>query len=135
MRKAMRAKTFVNSILDKDIPYKQPIGITCVSRDRYPCSFSSGCFSHDGFSPTGMYVELYEGAKYIPRVDELTKFDGETHGEDITRTNTAYTIFTNKESFEKRMQSLMTVIKTKDNFPLFIRDLSKLKWNHNEECS
>jgi len=124
----MRTKTFINSILDKDIPERPPIGITCVSRDRhrYPNSFSFGYFLTGGFSPTGMYVELSQGASYFPRADKLTKFDGEIHGEDITRANNTYTIFTNKESFEKRMQSLMSVIKTKNNFSLFVRDLSKL---------
>jgi hypothetical protein len=117
----MNSKEFFLSAADGKITVNQPIGI--ISLDR-PHTFVAAYFRR-GIFPSRRYnldLSLNQALGYIPSSDKIVKNIRSWYFRDETET-----IFTDKERFEEKMQSLMTEVTKKDNFPLFIRDLSKLE--------
>lgn len=120
----MKSKEFILSFLDGKIQRGQPLGIVSV-KNEYPQEFFSGYFRRGAF-PSSKYtlgLELNNHSSYVPSEDKICSYSGIWHVDDENET-----IFTDKESFENRMQDLMVPVLKKDNFPLFIRNLSRMDW-------
>jgi len=118
----MNSKEFFSSVADGEITVNQPIGLISV-KNEYPETFVAAYFRRGTF-PHGKYnlcLDFNQPLEYTPSTDRI---DANFHGWYVR--DETDTIFSNKENFEKRMQSLMTVVIKKNNFPLFVRDLSKL---------
>jgi hypothetical protein len=118
----MDSTKFILNYLDGKIQRKQSIGIISVENN-VPKEFALGYF-RKGIFPYGEYplgLELGNRSRYNVPEDKIDSYFKIWQVDDKNET-----IFTDKESFERKMQSLMKVIVKKDNFPLFVRDLSKL---------
>jgi len=118
----MNSRQFILDFLDGKIQRSQPIGIVSV-KSEYPKEFAAGYFKR-GIFPSDKYtlgLHLGSHSRYITSEDKIDTHFGAWHVDDENET-----IFTNKKRFEETMENLMTKVKTKDNFPLFVRNLSKL---------
>jgi len=118
----MNSRQFILNFLDGKIQRTQPIGIVGV-KNEYPKEFAAGYFIR-GIFPFNNYtlgLNLGSRSRYTASEDKIDTHFGTWYVDDENET-----IFTNKKRFEETMESLMTKVKTKDNFPLFVRDLSKL---------
>ena len=121
----MKSRQFILNFLDGKIQRKQPIGVIAVKND-YPQSFASGNFAR-GIFPSGKYslgLELENKSCYVPSKDEINNYFRKWEVDDENET-----IFTDKKGFEETMQKLMVPIVKKNNFPLFVRDLSRLGYD------
>ena len=118
----MDSRQFILNFLDGKIQKNQPIGIVGV-KNEYPKEFAAGYFLRGMFPSRGynLALRLSNSSWYITSKDRIKTQFGIWYIDDETET-----IFTNKKTFEEKMESLMRVVTKKDNFPLFIRDLSKL---------
>jgi hypothetical protein len=118
----MKSKEFFSNVVDGNISIGQPIGLISIENN-YPQTFVAAYFRRGTF-PLSKYklsLGLSQALEYTPSSDTIDHI----HGWYVV--DETDTLFSNRKRFEKTMQNLMTKVETKkDNFPLFVRDLSKL---------
>jgi hypothetical protein len=105
---------------------RQPIGIVDF-RPHHLRSFTSGYFLSGSFKPNdniypNLDLKLADGIMYNCGTDWIERKI------TVCPCRSDYnSIYTNKEEFENKMNSLTVGIENKDKLPLFVRDMSKLK--------
>jgi len=138
----MKSIEFVSAVLNGKIFQYQPLGIINI-QDEKPTVFTAGRFSDGRFvpqsetqghflsTPTYLRLRFSEMVRYRPQEDNVKIIDSTGYitglpRNQITIKDEKDTIYTSREQFENKMNKLMKTVKTKENFPLFVRDLSKI---------
>jgi len=129
----LKSNSFISAIQRSKIIASQALGIISEKEDK-PNYFLAGILHNvkiipaAGCSvPTHVEIKFSDYSQYIPKDDKTLVRWVAGEPNHVAIHDHQDSVYPNKDEFVNEMNRLMEKVETKDNFPLFVRNLSKLR--------
>lgn len=130
----MKSMDLISAIQERKIIASQALGMIRTVVEEKPTYFLAGSLYRVEIEPalepslfSTFEINFSDYSEYKPTNDGILYRwkEGLSHNVVI---NEADEVYSKRNDFQKEMNRFMKKVETKDNFPIFVRDLSKLKW-------